>query len=79
MSLLRLDHVVIAVADLERAIGLCTQAGLTVVPGGCHPGDVLLEGARVRLVQDGARVRDEGPCGVDLRHEDGVRALAVGP
>ena len=230
MSLLRLDHVVIAVADLERTIGLCTQAGFTVVPGGRHPGrntrnalivfedgaylelityaapspderwwreldahgdglvdfallpqdlpatiaqaqargltdlrgplpgsrdrpdgvhiawqtarqahhdlpflcadltpralrvpegavrrhrngargiaavtvavkdvqaslgryrallgdeamghgDVLLEGARVRLVQDDARVRDEGPCGVDQRHEDGVRALALG-
>ncbi len=38
MTLLRLDHVVIAVADLERAVGLCTQAGFTVAPGGRHPG-----------------------------------------
>ena len=37
-DLLRLDHVVIAVADLERAVGLCSHAGFTVVPGGRHPG-----------------------------------------
>ena len=38
MSLLRLDHVVIAVADLERTVGRYTDAGFTVAPGGRHPG-----------------------------------------
>lgn len=38
MSLLRLDHVVIAVRELDRAIAGCEAAGFTVVPGGRHPG-----------------------------------------
>lgn len=38
MSLLRLDHVVIAVADLDRAVAGCQEAGFTVMPGGQHPG-----------------------------------------
>ena len=29
------------------------------------------------ITQDEARVRDEGPSAVDLRHEDGVRGLSV--
>lgn len=38
MSLLRLDHVVIAVRDLERAVAAYEAAGFTVAPGGRHPG-----------------------------------------
>lgn len=38
MSLLRLDHVVIAVRDLERAVADCEAEGFTVLPGGRHPG-----------------------------------------
>ena len=38
MSLLRLDHVVIAVADLERATATYEAKGFTVTPGGRHPG-----------------------------------------
>lgn len=38
MNLLRLDHVVIAVADLERTVARYTEAGFTVAPGGRHPG-----------------------------------------
>jgi len=38
MSPLQLDHVVIAVRDLDRATADCERAGFTVVPGGKHPG-----------------------------------------
>jgi catechol 2,3-dioxygenase-like lactoylglutathione lyase family enzyme len=33
-----LDHVVIAVGDLEQAIADYRSLGFTVVPGGRHPG-----------------------------------------
>ncbi|WP_332824046.1 VOC family protein, partial [Ramlibacter sp.] len=38
MTLLRLDHVVIAVTDLDRTVARYIEAGFTVAPGGRHPG-----------------------------------------
>lgn len=57
MSLLRLDHVVVAVADLERTVARYTEAGFTVAPGGRHPGRntsnalvVFADGAYLELI-----------------------------
>jgi hypothetical protein len=86
MSLLRLDHVVIAVADLERAIGLCTQAGFTVVPGGPHPGRntrnaliVFEDGAYLELITYAAPSPDERWWRELDAHGDGLVDFALLP
>ena len=38
ISPLRLDHVVVLVPDLDRAVAVWTAHGFTVVPGGAHQG-----------------------------------------
>ena len=86
MSLLRLDHVVIAVVDLERAIGLCTQAGFTVVPGGRHPGRstrnaliVFEDGAYLELITYAAPSPDERWWRELDAHGDGLVDFALLP
>ena len=86
MSLLRLDHVVIAVADLERAVGLCTQHGFTVVPGGRHPGRntrnaliVFEDGAYLELITYSAPSPDERWWRELDAHGDGFVDFALLP
>jgi catechol 2,3-dioxygenase-like lactoylglutathione lyase family enzyme len=86
MSLLRLDHVVIAVADLERAVGLCTEAGFTVAPGGRHPGRntrnaliVFADGAYIELITYSAPSPDERWWRELAAHGEGLVDFALLP
>ena len=86
MSLLRLDHVVFAVADLERAIDLCTAAGFTVTPGGRHPGRntrnaliVFEDGAYLELITYSAPSPDERWWRELDAHGDGLVDFALLP
>jgi len=86
MTLLRLDHVVIAVADLERAVGSCAQAGFTVVPGGRHPGRntrnaliVFEDGAYLELITYSAPSPDERWWRELAAHGDGFVDFALLP
>ncbi len=86
MSLLRLDHVVIAVADLERAVDLCTDEGFTVAPGGRHPGRntrnaliVFEDGAYLELITYGAPSPDERWWRELAAHGDGLVDFALLP
>ena len=83
---MRLDHVVIAVADLERAIGLWTQAGFTVVPGGRHPGRntrnaliVFEDGAYLELISYAVPSPDERWWRELDAHGDGLVDFALLP
>ena len=86
MSLLRLDHVVIAVADLERAVRVCTEAGFTVAPGGRHPGRntsnalvVFEDGAYLELITYSAPSPDERWWRELDAHGDGLVDFALLP
>jgi catechol 2,3-dioxygenase-like lactoylglutathione lyase family enzyme len=81
----QLDHVVIAVRDLEAAIQRYTLLGFAVTPGGVHPA-LGTKNALVRFglpflelitVADEARARQRGPFGAELldllnRDEEGL-------
>jgi hypothetical protein len=66
MSLLRLDHVVVAVRDLECTTASYEAAGFTVMPGGRHPGRntrnalvIFEDGAYLELITYSAPSPDE--------------------
>lgn len=86
MSLLRLDHVVIAVGDLEQAVARYTDAGFTVTPGGRHPGRntsnalvVFEDGAYLELITYSAPSPDERWWRELDAHGDGLVDFALLP
>ncbi|MBC5768592.1 VOC family protein [Ramlibacter albus] len=86
MTLLRLDHVVIAVRDLERAVGDCESAGYTVMEGGRHPGRntrnalvVFEDGAYLELITYSAPSPDERWWRQLDAHGDGLVDFALLP
>ena len=86
MSLLRLDHVVIAVRDLAQAVARYTDAGFTVTPGGRHPGRntsnalvVFEDGAYVELITYSAPSPDERWWRELDAHGDGLVDFALLP
>ena len=86
MSRLRLDHVVIAVRDLEHAVVVCEAAGFTVVPGGRHPGRntrnalvVFDDGAYLELITYSAPSPDERWWRELEAHGDGLVDFALLP
>lgn len=86
MSLLRLDHVVIAVRDLERAVARYTDAGFTVTSGGRHPGRntcnalvVFEDGAYLELIAYSAPSPDERWWRELDVHGDGLVDFALLP
>ena len=86
MSLLRLDHVVIALRDLGRGVASCETAGFTVVPGGRHPGRstrnalvVFEDGAYLELIAYSASSPDERWWRELDAHGDGLVDFALLP
>ena len=86
MSLLRLDHVVIAVGDLERTVACYVDAGFTVTPGGRHPGRntsnalvVFEDGAYLELITYSAPSPDERWWRELDAHGDGLVDFALLP
>ena len=86
MSLLRLDHVVIAVADLPQAVARYTDAGFTVAPGGRHPGRntsnalvVFEDSAYLELITYSAPSPDERWWRELDAHGDGLVDFALFP
>jgi catechol 2,3-dioxygenase-like lactoylglutathione lyase family enzyme len=86
MSLMRLDHVVIAVRDLDHAVARYADAGFTVAPGGRHPGRntsnalvVFDDGAYLELITYSAPSPEERWwCQLDA-HGDGLVDFALLP
>ena len=81
-----LDHVVIAVGDLERAIADYRSLGFTVVPGGRHPGRtshnaliVFEDGAYIELIAWTAPNDAERWNVVHRAHGDGFMDFALIP
>ena len=71
-------QVTVAVADVQDSLARYRSfLGDDAVRGG----DILLEGARIALVQDTSRARDPGPCSMLLRGPGddprGVRPLEL--
>lgn len=86
MSLLALDHVVIAVADLDQATACCTDAGFTVMEGGKHPGRnsrnalvVFADGAYLELITYSAPSPEERWWRQLAAHGDGLVDFALLP
>lgn len=86
MSLLRLDHLVIALRDLDRGVAGCEAAGFTVVPGGRHPGRntrnalvVFDDGAYLELITYSAPSPDERWWRELDAHGDGLVDFALLP
>lgn len=86
MSLLRLDHVVIAVGNLERTVGRYADAGFTVTPGGRHPGRntsnalvVFEDGSYLELITYSAPSPDERWWRELDAHGDGLVDFALLP
>lgn len=86
MSLLRLDHVVVAVGDLQQAVARYTGAGFTVTPGGRHPGRntsnalvVFEDGAYLELIAYSAPSPDERWWRELHAHGDGLVDFALLP
>ncbi len=86
MSLLRLDHVVVAVTDLERTVARYEEAGFTVAPGGRHPGRntrnalvVFEDGAYLELITYDAPSPDERWWRELDAHGDGLVDFALLP
>lgn len=86
MSLLRLDHVVIAVCDLERTVARYVDAGFTVTPGGRHPGRntsnalvVFEDGAYLELITYISPSPDERWWRELNAHGDGLVDFALLP
>ena len=83
---LRLDHVVIAVADLGKAVEGYRALGFTVVIGGRHPGRtshnalvVFQDGAYLELIAWTAPGPGERWYDVHARHGDGLMDFALLP
>jgi catechol 2,3-dioxygenase-like lactoylglutathione lyase family enzyme len=81
-----LDHVVIAVGDLEQAIAAYRSLGFTVVPGGRHPGRtshnaliVFEDGAYIELIAWTAPNDAERWNVVHRAHGDGFMDFALIP
>jgi len=81
-----LDHVVIAVGDLEQAIADFRSLGFTVVPGGRHPGRtshnaliVFEDGAYIELIAWTAPNDAERWNVMHRRHGDGFMDFALIP
>ena len=86
MSRLRLDHVVIAVGDLERTVACYADAGFTVIPGGRHPGRntsnalvVFEDGAYLELISYSAPSPEERWWRELDAHGDGLVDFALLP
>jgi catechol 2,3-dioxygenase-like lactoylglutathione lyase family enzyme len=86
VSLLRLDHVVVAVADLERTVARYEEEGFTVAPGGRHPGRntrnalvVFEDGAYLELITYDAPSPDERWWRELDAHGDGLVDFALLP
>jgi catechol 2,3-dioxygenase-like lactoylglutathione lyase family enzyme len=82
----RLDHVVIAVADLEKAVAGYRALGFTVVIGGSHPGrtshNALVafeDGAYLELIAWTAPGPGERWYDVHAKHGDGLMDFALLP
>jgi hypothetical protein len=56
--------VTVAIADVEASLA---RYRALLGPDAVSGGEVLLEGARIRLLREGERRRDQGPCGMELR------------
>ncbi|GAB3769115.1 VOC family protein [Ramlibacter monticola] len=85
-SLLALDHVVIAVRDLERTVADYTATGFTVVAGGRHPGRhtrnalvVFEDGAYIELIAYDAPSPEERWWRVLDAHGEGLVDFALLP
>ena len=85
-ALLALDHVVVVVRDLERAVVGYAAAGFTVVPGGRHPGRntrnalvVFEDGAYIELIAYDAPSPDERWWRVLEAHGEGLVDFALLP
>lgn len=83
---LQLDHIVIAVSDLETAIADYTAAGFTVQPGGEHPGRsthnalvVFADGSYFELIAWKARAPQERWWQLLQRHGEGIVDFALLP
>jgi catechol 2,3-dioxygenase-like lactoylglutathione lyase family enzyme len=81
-----MDHVVIAVADLARAVEDYRALGFTVAIGGRHPGRtshnalvVFEDGAYLELIAWHAPGPDERWYNVHARHGDGLMDFALVP
>jgi catechol 2,3-dioxygenase-like lactoylglutathione lyase family enzyme len=86
MSLLRLDHIVIAVRDLAATVTRYEDAGFTVTPGGRHPGRntqnalvVFDDGAYLELITYHAPSPDERWWRELDAHGDGLVDFALWP
>ena len=86
MTLLRLDHVVIAVRDLERATASYEAKGFTVTPGGRHPGRntsnalvIFEDGAYLELITYSAPSPEERWWRELDAHGDGLVDFALLP
>jgi catechol 2,3-dioxygenase-like lactoylglutathione lyase family enzyme len=86
MTLLRLDHVVIAVRDLERATASYEAEGFTVTPGGRHPGRntsnalvIFEDGAYLELITYSAPSPEERWWRELDAHGDGLVDFALLP
>ncbi len=83
---LRLDHVVVAVRDLDARIATYEAAGFTVVPGGRHPGRntrnalvVFEDGAYIELITYEAPSPNERWWRVLDAHGEGLVDFALWP
>lgn len=83
---LQLDHIVIAVSDLETAIADYTAAGFTVQPGGEHPGRsthnalvVFADGSYFELIAWKAQAPQERWWQLLQRHGEGIVDFALLP
>ena len=82
----RLDHIVLAVGDLERAVADYRGLGFTVQPGGRHPGRtshnalvVFEDGAYLELIAWGEAGPAERWYNEHAKHGDGFMDFALIP
>ncbi len=83
---LALDHVVIAVSDLEAAMADYRALGFTVVAGGSHPGRtshnalvVFVDGSYLELIAWKSHNAAERWCVEHAKHGDGLMDFALLP
>ncbi len=86
MAALALDHVVIAVSDLEAAMADYRALGFTVVAGGSHPGRtshnalvVFADGSYLELIAWKSHNAAERWCVEHAKHGDGLMDFALLP